>query len=164
MRKKKHLLLCKKAKDMWDDVKGMVGGGIMAVIAYLEPIRGEEMSLLTIFVLNFFAGYFAGRLQHLLVGEAGRGAEVEGVALVEKGTPLHRRGNGVFRVVRRAVFHRRLEGRKARRAPVHIIHFLHHSVFLRLEHSEEPEEDPQAWHKRLQGSGFPLLHPQRRVY
>lgn len=62
MRKKKRLLLCKKAKDMWDDVKGMVGGGIMAVIAYLEPIRGEEMSLLTIFVLNFFAGYLSGML------------------------------------------------------------------------------------------------------
>lgn len=45
---------------MVEQVKSMIVGIIIAVIAYLEPIQGELRSLFMIFFMNFLFGYLSG--------------------------------------------------------------------------------------------------------
>lgn len=45
---------------MIEQAKNVVVGIIMAVLAYLSPIRGELWSLFLIFFLNFIFGYLSG--------------------------------------------------------------------------------------------------------
>ena len=45
---------------MFEQVKNVVVGIAMAILAYLKPIEGELWSLFLVFFLNFFFGYLSG--------------------------------------------------------------------------------------------------------
>ena len=47
---------------MIEEIKNMIVGVLLAVLAYLHPIEGELWSLFVIFVLNFFFGYLSGMI------------------------------------------------------------------------------------------------------
>lgn len=47
---------------MIEEIKNMIVGVLLAVLAYLHPIEGELWSLFLIFVLNFFFGYISGMI------------------------------------------------------------------------------------------------------
>ena len=47
---------------MFEQVKNVVVGIAMAILAYLKPIEGELWSLFLVFFLNFFFGYLSGMI------------------------------------------------------------------------------------------------------
>jgi hypothetical protein len=47
---------------MFEQIKQMVVGIIIAVLAYLKPIEGELWSLFLVFFLNFLFGYLSGMI------------------------------------------------------------------------------------------------------
>ena len=47
---------------MFEQIKQMVIGIIIAVLAYLKPIEGELWSLFLVFFLNFLFGYLSGMI------------------------------------------------------------------------------------------------------
>lgn len=47
---------------MFEQVKNVVVGIAMAILAYLKPIEGELWSLFQVFFLNFFFGYLSGMI------------------------------------------------------------------------------------------------------
>lgn len=48
--------------NMFEQIKQMVVGIIIAVLAYLKPIEGELWSLFLVFFLNFLFGYLSGMI------------------------------------------------------------------------------------------------------
>lgn len=44
---------------MIEQIKNMAVGIVLAILAYLEPIESELLSLFLVFFLNFFFGYFS---------------------------------------------------------------------------------------------------------
>ena len=48
--------------NMFEQIKQMVIGIIIAVLAYLKPIEGELWSLFLVFFLNFLFGYLSGMI------------------------------------------------------------------------------------------------------
>ena len=48
---------------MLEQIKNMVVGIIIAILAYLEPIEGEMKSLFLVFFLNFLFGYVSGMVK-----------------------------------------------------------------------------------------------------
>lgn len=47
---------------MFEQVKNVVVGIAMAILAYLKPIEGELWCLFLVFFLNFFFGYLSGMI------------------------------------------------------------------------------------------------------
>lgn len=48
---------------MTEQIKNVIVGIILAIIAYLEPIDGELQTLLLVFFLNFLFGYISGMVK-----------------------------------------------------------------------------------------------------
>lgn len=48
---------------MIEQIKNMVVGILIAILAYLEPIEGELQSLFIVFFLNFLFGYLSGMVK-----------------------------------------------------------------------------------------------------
>lgn len=48
---------------MVEQVKNMIVGILLAILAYLEPIEGELKSLFAVFFLNFLFGYISGMVK-----------------------------------------------------------------------------------------------------
>lgn len=48
--------------EMINTIKTFIVTLVMAVVAYLKPIEGEELTLFLIFLVNFIAGYLSGML------------------------------------------------------------------------------------------------------
>lgn len=48
--------------NMFEQIKQMVIGIVIAVLAYLKPIEGELWSLFLVFFLNFLFGYLSGMI------------------------------------------------------------------------------------------------------
>lgn len=47
---------------MLDQVRNLIVGIVMSVLAYLKPLEGELWALFMIFVVNFIFGYLAGMI------------------------------------------------------------------------------------------------------
>ncbi len=47
---------------MIDQIKNVIFGIVMAILAYLKPIEGELWSLFLIFLINFIFGYLSGMI------------------------------------------------------------------------------------------------------
>ena len=48
---------------MVEQVKNMIAGIVLSILAYLEPIDGELKSLFLVFFLNFIFGYLSGMVK-----------------------------------------------------------------------------------------------------
>ena len=48
---------------MIEQIKNVIVGIILAILAYLEPISGELQTLLLVFFLNFLFGYLSGMVK-----------------------------------------------------------------------------------------------------
>jgi hypothetical protein len=48
---------------MIEQIKNMAVGIVLAILAYLEPIDGELLSLFVVFFLNFLFGYLSGMVK-----------------------------------------------------------------------------------------------------
>lgn len=48
---------------MVEQVKNMIAGIVLAILAYLEPIEGDLKSLFLVFFLNFLFGYLSGMVK-----------------------------------------------------------------------------------------------------
>ena len=48
---------------MVEQVKNMIAGIVLSILAYLEPIDGELKSLFLVFFLNFVFGYLSGMVK-----------------------------------------------------------------------------------------------------
>lgn len=48
---------------MIEQIKNMIVGIVLAILAYLEPIDGELKSLFLVFFLNFIFGYLSGMVK-----------------------------------------------------------------------------------------------------
>lgn len=48
---------------MTEQIKNVIVGIVLAILAYLEPINGELQALLLVFFLNFLFGYLSGMVK-----------------------------------------------------------------------------------------------------